>query len=83
MTLAGMATIRIHRNEAFFNPVQPTLHAFFKKYIIPELLTRNLQNPVRAVIGIGTGSVTSNKAASNGALDGSLLYCYSLRMTKE
>ena len=75
-TLAGMATIRIHRSEAFFNEVQPSLHAFFKNCILPELLTRKLQNPVRAVLGNGTSSVTVNKATSNGALDGSLLYCY-------
>lgn len=63
-TLAGMATIRIHRDEAFFNTVQPTLHAFFRNCILPELLTRKVQNPV-----VGTGS--SNVAASN-----SSLYCY-------
>ena len=73
-TLAGMENISVDRSEAFFSEVQPTLHAFFKNWILPELLTRKLQNPVRA--DLGTGSTTINKAGSSETLNGSVLYCY-------
>ena len=48
-TLAGMVTIPVYRNEAFFHQIQPSLWLFFEKHILPELLTRSLQHPVTAM----------------------------------
>ena len=69
-TLAGMATIRVYRNEAFFHQIQSSLRSFFEKHILPELLTRNLQHPVTAATTTRTGSMTE---AVGGSSD---VYCY-------
>ena len=69
-TLAGMVTIRVYRNEAFFHQIQPSLRSFFEEHILPELLTRNLQYPVTAVTTTRTGSMTEAVGGSSDA------YCY-------
>ena len=69
-TLAGMVTIRVYRNEAFFHQIQPSLWSFFEKHILPELLTRNLQHPVTVVTTTTTGPKTE---AVGGSSD---VYCY-------
>ena len=69
-TLAGMVTIRVYRNEAFFHQIQPSLQLFFEKHILPELLTRNLQHPVTAMTTTTTRSMTE---AAGGSSD---MYCF-------
>lgn len=67
-TVAGMVTIRVYRNEDFFNQIQPKLHSFFVKHILPELLTRNLESSMATVTTAVTGSgmeATSSDVLNN------------------
>ena len=72
-TVAGMVTIRVYRNENFFNQIQPKLHSFFVKHILSELLTKNLQNSLMTVTTAASGSGTAAATSSDVLND---LYCY-------
>ena len=44
-TSKGMVTIRTQQNQAFFMEIKPKLGNFFRKWILPEILTHRLQTP--------------------------------------
>ena len=53
--------------------VQPKLHSFFVKHILPELLTKNLQNSLMTVTTAASRSGTAAATRSDVSND---RYCY-------